>query len=143
MKAAVVASRVGYNAIGACVICGFPVTSATAASKSGYTWLGVLVVVAGWMFGGVGCHATSKGAELSYKLGYLIHKSLFNPVCIVHTVCPDIICISWISTFHGHYPHFVDISAFCGYYLHTVDIVDISTYSGYYLYWSQYKLLRL
>ena len=97
-------------------------------------------MVALWMFGGVGCHATIKGAELSYKLGYLITKALFCPVC---PVCPDIIRILWISKFHGHYPHFVNISAFCGYYLHIMDILDISAFCGYYLYFSHYKLLIL
>ena len=29
-------------------------------------------MVVGWMFSGVGCHATSKGAELSYDLDYVI-----------------------------------------------------------------------
>ena len=39
----------------------------------------------GWMFGGVGCHATINGAELSYNLGYLIMAALFCPVFLVHT----------------------------------------------------------
>ena len=92
-------------------------------------------VVVGWIFGGVGCHATSKGEEFSYKIGYLIMAALF---CPIRPVCPDIIRISWISTFRGHYPHFVDISVFCGYFLH---IVDKSAFSGYYLYWSHYELI--
>ena len=47
-----------------------------------------------WMFDGVGYHETSKCAELSYKLGYLIIASLFCPVRPFHTarsvrpVCP-------------------------------------------------------
>ena len=87
-------------------------------------------MVVGWIFGGVGYHATSKGAELSYKIGYLITADLFFPVC------PDIIRISWISTLCGNYPYFVDILAFCRYYPHIVDIVDIvdiSAFCGYYL----------
>ena len=53
----------------------------------------------------VGCRATSKGVELSYKIGYLINAALFcpvHPVCPVRRVrpiCPDIIRILWISTF--------------------------------------------
>ena len=41
-------------------------------ARAGLTWSGVHVVVVGWMFGGVGCHATSKGAELSCELDYTI-----------------------------------------------------------------------
>ena len=63
-------------------------------------------MVAGWMFGGVGCHTTSKAADLSYRLGYLITAALFHLVC---PVCPDIIRISWISMLRGHYLHFVDL----------------------------------
>ena len=36
--------------------------------RAGFTLSGVHVVVVGWMFGGVGCHATSKYAELSCEL---------------------------------------------------------------------------
>ena len=39
---------------------------------AGLTWLGVHDVVVEWMFGGVGFHATSKGAELSCELYYTI-----------------------------------------------------------------------
>ena len=106
-------------------------------------------MVVGLMFGGVGCHATSKGAELSYKIDYLIKVALFRPIhptcpiCPVCSVCLDIIHIFWISTFRGNFPHSMDISIFCGYYLHMVDIVDISAFCGYCLYWSHYELLSL
>ena len=85
--------------------------------------------------------ARSKGAELSYKLGYWIMEALFHPV---HPVCPDlpdIIRILWISMFRGNCPHFVVIYKFHGYYLHIVDIVDISIFRGYYLYWQHYNIL--
>ena len=48
-------------------------------------------------------NATSKGAELSYKLCYLITAALFFPIFHVHPVRPDIIRIFWI------YLYFVDI----------------------------------
>ena len=35
-------------------------------------WSGVHVAVVGWMFVGVGGHATSKGAELSSEIDYTI-----------------------------------------------------------------------
>ena len=41
-------------------------------------------MVMGWMFGGVGYHATTKGAELNYKIGYCIMTVLFLPVHPVH-----------------------------------------------------------
>ena len=41
-------------------------------ARAGLMWLGVHDVVVGWMFSGVGCHATSKGAELSCELDYTI-----------------------------------------------------------------------
>ena len=47
--------------------------------------MGVLAKVLEWIFGGAGCHVTSKGVELSYKLGYLITVALFFSV---HTACP-------------------------------------------------------
>ena len=100
-----------------------------------FTWYVVLIMVVGWMFGGFGCHAAIKGAELSFNLGYLIMAALFHPV---H---PGI--IHMVSTFRGNYPHFLDISVFCGYSLHILDIVDISAFRGYYLCWSHYKLLSL
>ena len=69
-------------------------------------------MVVGWIFRGVGCLAMSEGAELSYKLGYLITAALFIPV---HPVFPHIIFVLWISTFRGHYLHLMHISAFCAY----------------------------
>ena len=33
------------------------------------------------MFGGAGFHATNKGAELGYKIGYFITAALYFPVC--------------------------------------------------------------
>ena len=68
LRASHVAARVGYRAIGARVIRRVAVTSVTTAFLGGLTWLGLYVVVVGSMFGGVGCHATSKGAELSCDL---------------------------------------------------------------------------
>ena len=94
-----------------------------------------------WVFGGFGFHATTKGADLIYKLGYLIAAALFCTICPVCPVHPDIILILWISMFRGHYPRFVETSIFCGYYLHVVDIVDIILFRGYYLYWSHYEIL--
>ena len=44
------------------------VTAVTADARGGLTWSGVHVVVVGWMFGGVGCHATSKYAKLTCEL---------------------------------------------------------------------------
>ena len=35
-------------------------------------WMGVKIMVVGWMFGGVGCHATRNITELSYELDYAI-----------------------------------------------------------------------
>ena len=46
-------------------------------------------MVVGWIFGGDGCHATSKAVELSYKIGYLITTALFLPDCPVCPVCTD------------------------------------------------------
>ena len=97
------------------------VTAVTADAWAGLTRAVVHVVVMGWMFGGVGWHATSKGALLSCELDYSISFWLGM--------------LSWkypyfveISTFHGYYLHFMNISVFCGYYLH---FVEISTFRGY------------
>ena len=79
-------------------------------------------MVSGWMFGGVGCHATSKGAELSCELDYTI---LFWS-CILLWKYPYFL---EISAFCGYYPYFVDTSIFCGYYPH---FVEIYTFHGYY-----------
>ena len=69
--------------------------------------------------------ATSKGVELSYKLGYLNTAALFHPIRTY------IIRILWISTLRGHYPYFMDI-------IHILWILWICLY---YLYVSHYKLL--
>ena len=82
-------------------------------------------MVMAWVFGGSGCHATSKGSELSYKLGYFIKSALFCPFRPVCTVCPDIIRILWISTFPGYYLHFVDIICILWISLIYKKIVDI------------------
>ena len=37
-------------------------------ARAGFTWSVVHVVIVGWMFGGVGYHATSKGEDLSCEL---------------------------------------------------------------------------
>ena len=91
MTVTTVAACEGYHVIGAGVIHGVAVTSTTTAARSGLTWSGVLVVVVGWMFGGVEYHETSKGTELSFKLCYLITATLFFPICPVFSVCSDII----------------------------------------------------
>ena len=44
---------------GARVIRRFAVMAVTNAARVRLAWLGVHVVVVGWMFGGVGCHATA------------------------------------------------------------------------------------
>ena len=36
-------------------------------------------MVVGWMIDGAGCHTTSKGTDLSYKLDYEITAVLFFP----------------------------------------------------------------
>ena len=79
-------------------------------------------MVGEWMFGGVGCHATSKGAELSCDLDYAIS---FWP-WILSWKYPHFV---EISTFRGYYPHFMEISTLCGYYPH---FVDIPALCGYY-----------
>ena len=84
-------------------------------ARAGLTWSGVHVMVMGWMFGGVGCHVTSKGAELSCELDYTI---LFWS-WILSWKYPHFV---EISTFYGYYPHFVEIYMFRGYYPHFVHI---------------------
>ena len=79
-------------------------------------------MVVGWMFGGVECHATSKGAELSCEIYYAI--SFFS--WILTRKYPYYVKT---STFRGYYPYFVEISTLCGYYLH---FVYISVFRGYY-----------
>ena len=39
---------------------------------AGLIWKGLHALVVGWMFGGVGCHTTSKGVELSCEIDYTI-----------------------------------------------------------------------
>ena len=41
-------------------------------NRVGLKCSGVHFVAVGWMFGGVGCHATSKGAEFSCEIDYTI-----------------------------------------------------------------------
>ena len=48
------------------------ISSDEVTARAGLTWSGVNVVVMGWIFGGVGCHVTSKGAELSCEQYYTI-----------------------------------------------------------------------
>ena len=72
LRADHVASSAGYHDIGDHVIYRVTVTAVTAAALAGLTWSGVLVVVVGCVFGGVGCHAMIKGAELSCELDYVI-----------------------------------------------------------------------
>ena len=68
-------------------------------------------MVVGWMFGGVRCHATSKGTELSCEIYYAI---LFGS-CILRWKYPHFV---EICTFRGYFLNFVDISVFRGYYPH-------------------------
>ena len=72
LRDAHVATCADYHAINACVIRRVTMTAVTAATQALLRWLRVHIVVVGWMFGGVGCHATSKGAELSCELDYAI-----------------------------------------------------------------------
>ena len=67
-----VAACAGCYSIGARVIHRVAVRAVTDAARAGLTWAGVLGVVVGRMFGSVGCHATSKVAELSCELDYVI-----------------------------------------------------------------------
>ena len=43
-------------------------------------------MVVGRMSGGVGCHTKSKGAELSYKIGYLIMAASFCLICPIRPI---------------------------------------------------------
>ena len=72
LRDAPVAACSVYNTISAHVIRGDAVTAVTSAALAGLTYLGPLAVVVGWMFGSIGCHAKSKGAELSCELDYII-----------------------------------------------------------------------
>ena len=72
LRAAPVAARAGYHAIGDFVIRRISVTAVTASARAVLTWLVVHAAVVGWMLGGFGCHATSKGVGLSCQLYYSI-----------------------------------------------------------------------
>ena len=79
------------------------------------------------MFGGVGCHATSKGTEYATSKGaeYATSKG-------AELSCELDYDISfWLWILLWKYPHFVEISTFRRYYPH---FVEISTIYGYYLY---------
>ena len=95
----------------------------TADAQAGLTWSRVLVMVVGWMFGGVGCHVMSKGVELSYDLDYVILfwlwilpafcRNIHVPL-ILSAFCGNI-HIPWILTaFHGCICILWILSAFCG-----------------------------
>ena len=105
-------------------------------------------MVVGWMFGGIGWHSTSKGAELSCDLDYTI--SLWSWILLwkclhflkISTFCGYYLHFMEISKFRGYYSHFVDIYVLRGYYQHFMGIsmfhryyphfVEISTSRGYY-----------
>ena len=112
LRASPVASRVGYHVIGARIIRRVAVTAATNAARAGLTWSGVQVMVVGWMVGGVGYDATSKGAELFYDLDCDILFWLW-----ILSVFRENIHVLWI------------LSAFCG-YIHVLWI--FSVFRGYY-----------
>ena len=106
-----VAACAVYHTIGARVIRRVSVTAFTSVARAGLTWLVVIVGVVGWMFGGVGCHATSKGTELSYDLDYIILFWLW-----ILSAFRGNIHVLWIlSAFRGniHVPWI--LSAFHGY----------------------------
>ena len=105
LKAAHIAARAGYHSIGARIIRRVAVMAITAADLTVFKSLGVHAVVAGCTVGGLGCHTTSKGAELSCEIYYSISFWSWRLTCkYPHFV--------EISTFRGYYPHFVEISAF-------------------------------
>ena len=70
LRDAPVTARAGYPAIGACAIYSVAVTAVTTSAQAGLTWLGLHVVVMGWIFGIAGRHVTIKGVELSCGLYY-------------------------------------------------------------------------
>ena len=104
-------------------------------------------MVVGWIFDGVGCHATSKCYELSCEIDYDI--SFWSWILLWKY--PHLVEISkfrgyyphlvYISVFRGDYPHFVEITTFPGYHPYLVYIsvfrgdyphfVEISTFRGY------------
>ena len=127
-------------------------TSATAAARAGLTWLGALVVVLGWMFSSYGCHATSKGAELSCELDYVLSfwswilsckyphllevytfRGYYPHFVYIFVLREYYLHFVEISTFRGYYPHFVYISIFCGYYPHFVEISSFCRYYSYFI----------
>ena len=134
LRSAPVASRAVYHAIGACIILSIAVTSFAASAQVGLIWLLVHVMVVGWVFEGVGCHATSKVVELSCELDYAISfwswiltwkYTHFVELSTFRGYYPHFV---EIFTFRGYYQHFLYISVFCGYYPH---FVEISTFLGY------------
>ena len=72
LRYAPVVAHTVYHAISDRVIRRVAVTAVTDASRARLKWSRVHVVDVGWMFVGVGCNATSKGAELSCDLDYAI-----------------------------------------------------------------------
>ena len=126
-----VAACAGYHAIGNCVIRRGAVMAVTAADRAGLTWSGVHAVVVGHMFGGVGCHAASKGEELSCDIDYAISfwswiLSWTYPrsmdiirISFIHPYFVEIIHISWKC------PRSVDIIRILCIYPYLVDIIRI------------------
>ena len=100
-------------------------------------------MVVGWMFSGVGCHATSRGAELSYDLDYsiLFWSWILSAFCgnihvlwILSAFCGFTSHLFWLwilSIFRGNIhvllilSAFLEISTFRGYYPNFVDIRPI------------------
>ena len=81
-------------------------------TRSGLTWLGVHVVFVGCMFDRVGCHATSKGAELSCELDDILVVDIIREVSSFH----GNIHILWIlSAFLGNIHILWILSALRGY----------------------------
>ena len=78
-------------------------------------------MVVSWIFGSAECHATSKGAELSYDLYYSISFWLWilSAFFWEYPCSVDIICILWI------YPYFMDIIRILWKYPLSVDIIHI------------------
>ena len=72
LRAAPFADCAGYHVICNRIICRVSVMAVTAASQAGLKWSRVHIVIVGCMFVSVGCHVTSKGAELSCDLDYAI-----------------------------------------------------------------------
>ena len=108
-----------YHAIVTRVIRRVAMTAVTAAAWAGLIWSGVHVLVVGCIFGGVGCHTTSKGVELSCELYYVISF--------------------WSWIFSWKYPYWMEISTFRGFirilwkYPCSVDIIRISCIYPYFV----------